>query len=189
MPRKATRTQHSDARLVHPIAQEQRDSRSTADAARAGPESTQSLEERMQDLRDNELTEVLPTPPGRPGYVRCWLSTTNSRDPIFRRVRQGWTPVMAAECEGYEDFALNVQGSKYNGIISSSEMLLYEIPLQKHNDLMMYYHHVRPLEEESAIRRKLQQAVAAEVKGEELGLAEEAGFTELGRPKTPVFHC
>lgn len=181
-------TAKQDSRLVRNAAPAQRDSRSTADADRViKPGSTLTAEERRRLLRESEVDEVLPTPPKMPGWSYCWLSTTHSSDTIFNRVRKGWVPVMASEIPGFGQ-AHARKGGEYDGIVACNEMLLYKIPEQTHNDLMVIYHHAKPNEEEAGIRQKLAQATAgmdtAEITDKEMG-----NFTDMGAPKTPVFNC
>jgi len=188
MPRAKTAPQ--DSRLVRNAAQPQRDSRSTADADRVEKSpGTLSAEERRRLLRDSEIDETLPTPPEIPGWRTCWLSTTHRTDTIYNRVRKGWQPVMQAEIPGFDDAYVRKDGSKYDGIVACEEMLLYKIPEQIREDLMVIYHHDKPNEEEAGIRQKLQQAVEQDSKGTSIGISQEGGFTELGSVKTPIFNC
>lgn len=182
-------TSKADTRLTHSAAQAQRDARSTADSVRVEPlEAPQNLEARIAALRDSEIEEILPTPPDIPGWHVCWLSTTNSSDSIFKRVRQGWVPVMAADVPGFDDY-VRTDGGTYDGIVACNEMLLYKLPKDEHHARMVYYHHVKPNEEEASIRAKLPQGVELTSR-QQLGVdAENEGFQELAANKNPVFNC
>lgn len=187
-----TRATHAkqDSRLVRTAAQAPRDTRSTAEADRAtNAGSAQTDAERRRQMREAAVDETLPTPPPKPGWTRCWLSTTHSSDTIYNRVRKGWQPVMARDVPGYDLTFASDKGDRYDGIVRCNEMLLYEIPTQTHNDLMVIYHHDKPNEEEAGIREKLAQAVESTSDGEAMGIAEAGGFTEMGKPKSPLFHC
>src|ERR1700753_3203942 len=145
-----------DSRLVRDNAQQERDSRSTADAGRIDAGESHSFEQRMQMMRESEREEILPTPPDIPGFRLCWLSTTNSADSIFKRVRQGWQPVLSSEVPS---FRVDVQkGGEYDGVVSCREMLLYKIPKNLGMDRLAYYHGVRPAEEEAHIRTRAMTA-------------------------------
>lgn len=184
-------TAKQDSRLVRSTAaQAPRDTRSTADAARdTNTGNALSDAERRKQLREAAVDETLPTPPPKPGWTRCWLSTTHSSDTIYNRVRKGWQPVMARDIPGYDTSFASNAGDRYDGIVRCNEMLLYEIPTETHNDLMVIHHHDMPNEEEAGIRQKLRQATQQTSDGEDLGIAEEGGFKELGKHKTPIFHC
>ena len=185
-------TAKQDSRLVrNAAAPAPRDTRSTADAARdTKPGVTLSDAERRSKLRDAAADETLPTPPPKPGWTRCWLSTTHPSDTIYNRVRKGWQPVMACDVEGYDVSFSSAAGDRYDGIVRCNEMLLYEIPSETHNDLMVIYHHDMPNEEEAGIRQKLRQNTGAASDFDDIvGDKAESGFTEVGKPKTPVFNC
>lgn len=183
-----SRHANQDSRLVRDNAQQERDARSTADADRVTDTATaRSFQSRMQAMRDSEREEILPTPPDIPGYSLCWLSTTNGADSIYKRVRQGWVPVMASEIPSFQ---VDVhKGGEYDGIVACKEMLLYKIPKDFHMDLLSYFHHVKPNEQEESIRQKALQASHATNDGSAIGIVEEGGFKQLGAERTPVFNC
>ena len=92
----------SDDRLVKSLDPESRQNRENADVARTQQDGTaMTLEERRQLLRSDWLQEVLPTPPKVPGWHFCWLSTTNSSDPIFKRLQKGYELVRNSEVPGF----------------------------------------------------------------------------------------
>ena len=82
-----------DSRLSKTTA---RDDRSSADVERTEKDGTAlTMAERRQLMRQEWTQDVLPTPPKVPGWHYCWLSTTNSSDPIYKRVQKGYQPVLA----------------------------------------------------------------------------------------------
>lgn len=184
-------TAKQDSRLVRSAAQAPRDTRNAAAAARdTNSGVTQSDAERRRQLRDAAVDETLPTPPAKPGWTRCWLSTTHPSDTIYNRVRKGWQPVMARDVDGYDTAFASDKGDRYDGIVRCNELLLYEIPSATHNDLMVIYHHDMPNEEEEGIRQKLRQNTQAPGDFDELVSDKDgSGFTEVGKHKTPIFNC
>lgn len=176
----------SDDRLRKNPADADRGSRdNTADAGRVQNDGgTLSAAERRQMLRQEWVQEVLPTAPEKPGFHRCWLSTTNSTDPIFRRMRQGYQPVKAADIPGFSQY--RVSGGEFDGCVQCNEMLLFEIENQTYQDLMTIYHHELPAEAEQSIKEKV-SGQQTDSEGRELVQLEE-GFKQLGRlPQTPKF--
>ena len=61
-----------------------------------------SDDERLEMFRMQQFSDALPDLPIIPGYHMCWLSTTNSSDPIARRMRLGYTPVRSEDIPGFE---------------------------------------------------------------------------------------
>lgn len=183
-----TRPANLDSRLVRDNAQEQRDARTSSDVGRASdPSEDLSFEERMRAIRDSSVTNILPVPPSIPGYHLCWLSTTNTADSITNRVRQGWQPVLASELPSFGSEVS--KDSKYDGTIAFNEMLLYKIPKAKHDDLMMYYHHVKPNDDENQIRQNVQNAAMESSRGEQMQIIQEGAFANLGKAPPPSFNC
>ena len=79
------------------------------------------------------------------GWHLCWLSTTNSYDSIDKRMRLGYVPVKADELPGYEDY--RVKSGEHVGYISCNEMLLFKLPMDIYQEVMLYQHHEKPREE------------------------------------------
>jgi hypothetical protein len=46
-----------------------------------------SEDDRLEMFRNQLFNDALPDLPDIPGYHVCWLTTTNSRDPIHRRTQ------------------------------------------------------------------------------------------------------
>lgn len=166
-------------------ADEGRADRSTADVARTDTDGTaMSQSERRSMFRDEWTSNALPTPPEIPGFHCCWLSTTNSYDPIHKRMRMGYDPVKIEEVPGFEVYKVN--SGEFSGLVACNEMILFKIPTELYQEMMLYFHHEKPLEEEQmlrdndALRNEQARAVAQ---------PEDDGFRSLGKPKVkPAFH-
>jgi len=176
-----TDNQVSDDRLVRSTAPEDR---SSADAERINKDGTAlTLEERRKQMRNEWTQDVLPTPPKVPGWHFCWLSTTNSSDPIYRRMQKGYVPVKVSELAGFTPE--HVSGGEFDGVISCNEMLLFKIEEVLYQDIMMYLHHELPMSEEELLKANAKPA-GADSDGRDLGDVE--GFEALARKvKTPHF--
>lgn len=156
-----------------------RGSRDGADVDRAQDGSALSAAERRRMLRQEWVQEVLPTPPNLPGMHCCWLSTTNSTDPIYKRIQRGYVPVKATEVPSFGT-QFTVKDGEFDGCISCNEMLLFKIPLELYNDLMTIYHHDLPMEQEQSIRDNLNSMNEQDSNGRRLSQVE-GDFNNLGR--------
>lgn len=165
-----------------------RGSRDNADAPRVQSDGMAlSAAERRRQLRQDWVQEVLPSPPGIPGFHLCWLSTTNSTDPIHKRMQVGYQPVKITEVPGFEQY--KIDGGQYDGCIACNEMLLFKIPMDIYQDIMAIYHHDMPLEQEQAIRDRVSQNTEVDSNGRSLGIVE-GDFNALGKAtssRTPTF--
>lgn len=131
------------------------------------------------------VSEVLPTIPDKPGWHRCWLSTTSSTDPIHKRMQLGYQPVRVSEVPGLEQF--KIDGGQFDGCVACNEMLLFEIPSEVYQDLMMIFHHEMPLDQETAIRERVTGKHEEDSNGRNLSIVE-GDFENLGRQtRTPQF--
>ena len=173
-----------DERLKKSSGAAVRADRDEADAQRVEQDGTAlTMEERRRLMRSEWVQEVLPTPPARPGWHFCWLSTTNASDPIHKRIQRGYEPVRAAEIPGFMQY--KVDQGEYEGCIACNEMLLFKLPQELYEEYMMYVHHDRPLEEEEVILDNAKPA-GEDTNGRPLGQVE--GFETLGRRvRKPTF--
>jgi len=131
-----------------------RNDRGAADTSRTEQDGTAlSLAERRAMLRKEWDQEILPQPPAKEGWHFCWLSTTNSADPIFKRVQRGYVPVKTSELPGFCS-ETKAQG-EYEGIVACNEMLLFKIEEEIYQDLMSYFHFEKPMEEEEYLKANL----------------------------------
>ena len=163
-----------------------RDDRDSEDVRRQDNDGTaESVSERRKSFKSEWTQEALPTPPAIPGYHMCWLSTTNSYDPIQKRVRMGYTPVKVSDVAGFEH--MNMQSGEFAGCISCNEMLLFKIPNDLYQEIMEEFHHNQPLEEEIRIKANAVQN-QRDSNGKPLGMVEGDGFNDLGASvRTPNF--
>lgn len=173
-----------DDRLKRDTSAGGRDNRSSADAERTDQDGTAFTgSERRSAFRDEWMQNALPQPPSMEGYHLCWLSTTNSYDPIHKRMRMGYEPVKSEEVPGFESFKM--KSGEFEGFIACNEMLLFKIRKEHYQEMMSYFHHEKPLEEEQMIRNNeaLQDANAKSLASE-----QDDGFKSLGKSKhSPVF--
>jgi hypothetical protein len=176
-----------DARLKKDAGSTMRDSRDNSDKERVQQDGLAlSAEERRRLLRNDWVQEVLPTPPAIPGFHLCWVSTTNSTDPIHKRLRMGYVPVKASEVPGFDQYL--VKDGQFDGCVACNEMLLFKLPMQIYQDLMTIYHHDMPMEQEQAIRERVESTGERDSTGRNLSIVE-GDFNQLGRSssRTPQF--
>lgn len=162
-----------------------RENRSTADVERTDKDGTVfSASDRRSSFRDEWTQNALPTPPEVPGYHLCWLSSTNNYDPIHKRMRMGYEPVKAEEVEGFEVYKM--KSGEFEGFVACNEMLLFKIKREIYQEMMAYFHHEKPLEEEEMLKKSdaMQDAQARPV----IDSPDDDGFKSIGKPRhSPVF--
>ena len=177
------KTLGGDDRLKKAIVPDSRNDRSTADSSRTEKDGTAfTAYERRTNFRDEWTANALPTPPAIPGFHLCWLSTTNSYDQIHKRMRMGYEPVKASELGSFEIY--KVKSGEYEGLVGCNEMLLFKIEKSLYQEMMHYFHHEKPLEDELMIKNSLPNDTNAKaVAGE-----DEDGLRSLGKVgRTPSF--
>ena len=104
--------------------------------------------ERM--LQDEFSQTALPSPPMLPGYHLVWLTTTSQYDNIGKRQRLGYTPVRQSELPGFDPSnGQTLEG--YDSLVHCNEMVLFKIPEQKYQQIMGFFHHKKPMEEEEGV--------------------------------------
>lgn len=142
------------------------------EATRAGEDRkvTESREvsedDRLEMFRNNLFNDALPDLPDLEGYHMCWLTTTNPRDPIFRRMQLGYEPVKPEEVPGMVH--ATIKTGEWTGMVGVNEMLAFKLPLSLYEKFMQEAHHDAPLREENKL------AEVAEMMREQ---AERAGTT------------
>ncbi len=177
-----TKDQFGDERLKRNAGAEVRGSRENADVSRVQEDGgSLNAAERRRLLRQEWIQEVLPTPPKISGYHCCWLSTTNSTDPIYKRVQRGYVPVKASEVPGF-GAQFTATGGEFDGCVACNEMLLFKVPEEVYQDLMMIYHNDMPLEQEASIREAVEGKQEYDSNGRKLGEVE-GNFGSLGRAR------
>lgn len=157
------------------------------DGDRTGQDGTAyTLEERRRMMRAEWDTDILPQPPQDPGWHYCWLSTTSSTDPVYRRLRRGYELVKADQLKGWNQ--LKVTQGEYEGFVGCNEMILARIPEELYQEAMRYLHHELPLAEEGRIREQaLVERQVQDRDGQDLFTAE-GRFNRLERnARTPKF--
>ena len=177
-----------DERLTKGSGADVRGSREAADSARQNQDgSALSAEERRRMLRQDWVQEVLPTPPDSAEWHYCWLSTTNSTDPVYKRIQRGYVPVKAVEIPGQFGGQYTVQGGEFDGCVACNEMLLFKIPAQLYQDLMTIYHNDIPNEQEESIYERVNSIQQQDGSGRNL-VEVESDFQRAGqRPTNPTF--
>lgn len=174
----------SDERIKKSAGEAVRGDRVEGDAQRVLNDGTTfDMEERRRMIRSEWSQDVLPTPPAAPGWHFCWLSTTNSTDPIYKRMQKGYEPVRASDVPGYGQY--KVTQGEFEGCIACNEMLLFRIPEELYQEIMHVFHYERPMEEEEILRANATNAVnEQDSDGRNLGQVE--GFSTLGQRVRPT---
>jgi hypothetical protein len=176
-----------DSRLKKSLNTGGRESRASLDSSREAPEEMfVSADERRKMWKEEWVQSALPPAPDLPGWHVCWLSTTNSYDSIDKRLRLGYTPVMADEVKGYENW--RVKAGEHSGYVACNEMLLFKIPMETYQDIMAHFHHEAPLEEANKIKMQAESQVGRDSRGRSLGQVEGEGLEQIDKPMpAPVF--
>ena len=174
----------TDERLKKSSGASVRGDRVEADTERTQSDGTAlTLEERRRMLRSEWDQNVLPEPPSEPGFHYCWLSTTNSADPIYKRIQKGYEPVRASDVPGFAQY--RVAQGEFEGCVACNEMLLFRIPEELYQDIMSYFHYEKPMGEEEYLRANA-AINQQDSNGRNLGQVE--GFDSLARKvRQPTF--
>jgi hypothetical protein len=177
-----------DSRLKKSLSAGGRETRASEDANRAAPEEKfMSAQERRKMWSEEWTQSALPKLPVIDGWHLCWLSTTNSYDSIDKRMRLGYVPVKSEEFPGFENF--RVKAGEHTGFIACNEMLLFKLPMEVYQDIMLQMHHEAPQSEADKIRVQLENLQGArDSSGKSLGRVEGEGFGDFDRNvPMPVF--
>lgn len=119
-----------------------------------------SDDERFAMFVDSLNQSVLPDLPPMPGYHVCWLTTTNPRDPVARRIRMGYQLVRAEDL-GNDWMGLSLKTGEYPGVLGINEMVAARIPIRLYNRYMQELHHNLPLQDEMKLRAAMDSAKGA----------------------------
>jgi hypothetical protein len=177
-----------DTRLKKSLSAGGRETRASEDAERKPPEDKfMSAQERRKAWSDEWTQSALPKTPEIAGWHLCWLSTTNSYDSIDKRMRLGYVPVRADEITGFDTY--RIKSGENTGFIACNEMVLYKLPMDLYQDVMLQMHHERPLEEADKIRVQVENLQGTrDSSGKSLAQVEGEGFGDMDREvKPPVF--
>jgi hypothetical protein len=179
-----------EQRLKKSITAGGRHTRASEDHSRLPAEESFASTQDIDQMWSDEWTQsALPKVPDIPGFHLCWLSTTNSYDTIDKRIRLGYTPVLADELPGFENY--RVKAGEHVGHISCNEMLLFKIPMDLYQRVMTHFHYQKPMEATQAIMERmeeLQQGVDSS--GHRLLKTEGEGFGNVAKSsvnRPPVF--
>lgn len=143
-------------------------------------------QDRLEMFRNTLFNDALPDLPKMPGFHLCWLTTTNPRDPIRKRLQLGYELLTPEMAPGLID--ATIKTGEYAGCIAINEMLAARIPMSLYQGYMHVAHHEAP----QAEQEKLNQAVdAMRDQAERHGgaIVEGDGTAELRRsaPSRGVF--
>ena len=170
-----------------------RDSRASQDITRQPPEEKfmNSQERPTRKMWSEEWTQsALPKVPEIPGWHVCWLSTTNGYDTIDKRMRLGYVPVPREEVPVFYE-QHKVKSAEITGFVTCNEMVLYKIPMDVYQDVMLHMHHELPNEEAEKIKVQVEQLQGAQdSNGRHLTDIEGDGLRQLSRKNVPdpIFH-
>ena len=179
----------TDSRLKRSLNAGGRADRATEDQAREAPEEKFVSAQERRKMWSNEWTQsALPDLPNMDGWHLCWLSSTNSYDSIDKRMRLGYVPVKADELPGYESF--RVKEGEHVGFISCNEMLLFKLPMDVYQDVMLHMHHELPRQEADKLRVRVEDLQGQrDSNGKSLVNTEGDGLGSIDQQpsRTPVF--
>lgn len=108
-----------------------------------------SDDDRLEMFRAQLFNDALPDLPEIPGYHMCWLTTTNPRDPIHRRIQLGYEPVKAEDVPGMAH--ASIKTGEWAGMIGVNEMLAFKLPESLYQRFMKEAHYDAPLREEDKL--------------------------------------
>ena len=157
-------------------AQSSRDTQRGAENREVTERRDLSDEDRINMFREQLFNDALPDLPPIPGYKTIWLTTSNARDPIQRRLQLGYEFLTPADVPGFEHATLKT--GDYSGVIGVNEMIACKLPIRLWEAYMQEAHHLAPLRDEERIRDAVEtmQEQARQSKG---ALIMEEGFEEM----------
>lgn len=135
--------------------------------------------ERLEMFRQQLFNDALPDLPQIDGYHLCWLTTTNPRDPIHRRMQLGYTPLRPDEVPGMEYASLKT--GEWAGYVGVNEMVAFKLPMSLYQSFMQEAHHNAPMAEDEKLNSLVDQL---KQQAEQAGgaLYEGDGMTDLRAP-------
>ena len=113
--------------------------------------------DRLEMFRTTIFQDALPDLPEIPGYHVCWLTTTNPRDTVHRRMRLGYTPVLAEDVAGFFPPDSFIKGGQFDGMIAVNEMVAMKIATSLYLKFMQEAHHDAPLREEEGLKSRFEE--------------------------------
>lgn len=133
-------------------------------------------DDRLEMFRAQLFNDALPDLPNIPGFHMCWLTTTNPRDPIHRRIQLGYEPIKASEVPGME-FA-SIKTGEWAGMIGVNEMIAFKLPETLYQRFMQEAHHDAPLREENKLAETA-EIMRQQAEGSGSTLFEGDGMMEM----------
>lgn len=108
-----------------------------------------SDDDRLEMFRNQLFNDALPDLPDIPGFHVCWLTTSNPRDTIYRRMQLGYEPIKPEEIPGMLHATLKT--GEWAGMIGVNEMLAFKLPMSLYQRFMQEAHYDAPLREEGKL--------------------------------------
>ena len=142
--------------------------------------------DRLRMFQNQLFNDALPDLPVIPGWHLCWLTTTNTRDSIHRRMQLGYEPVRPEEVPGME-YATQKTG-EWAGMIGVNEMLAFKLPMRLYEMFMQEAHHDAPNREEGKLSDTA-DFIRNQGARDNVEIYEEEGYSDLRQsaPRRGVF--
>ena len=132
-------------------------------------------------FRQSLFNDALPDLPTIPGFHVCWLTTTNPRDSIHRRMQLGYEPNKAHEMHGME--YSSPKTGDWAGCIGVNEMIAFKLPLSLYHAFMKEAHHDAPNREEQMLTAQA-DSLRQDLESHGANVYEGDGLTELRRGRS-----
>ena len=120
-----------------------------AEERKVTEDRTTTDDDRLEMFRQQLFNDALPDLPDLPGYHSIWLTTTNPRDSIHRRIRLGYEPIKPEEIPGLE--YASIKTGEWSGFVGVNEMLAFKLPMSLYQKFMQEAHHDAPAREEGLL--------------------------------------
>jgi len=142
--------------------------------------------DRLRMFQNQLFNDALPDLPVIPGWHLCWLTTTNTRDSIHRRMQLGYEPVRPEEVPGME-YATQKTG-EWAGMIGVNEMLAFKLPMSLYEMFMQEAHHDAPNREEGKLSDTA-DFIRNQGARDNVEIYEEEGYSDLRQsaPRRGIF--
>lgn len=144
-----------------------------------------SDDDRLEMFRAQLFNDALPDLPPVEGYHMCWLTTTNPRDPIHRRMQLGYEPVRPEEVPGMVH--ATIKTGEWSGMVGVNEMLAFKLPMSLYQRYMREAHHDAPLREEASLSETADR-IRGQAEGDRVTISEGDGQAELRRSVSAPMH-
>lgn len=87
----------------------------------------------------------------------------------------GYEPVKIEEVPGFESYKM--KSGEWEGFVACNEMLLFKVPTDLYHEMMRYFHHEKPAEEEKMLKNN---PAVQDKNARRVGNPEDDGFSSLG---------